>query len=156
MNTFVIYDSEFGNTEQIAEAISDTLCEFGQVQTVRVQHTHPLDLDGVDLLILGCPTQRWRPTRAMRDLLEYIPAESLSRLEVACFDTRFDQSSLLTGSAAELMTRKLRKRGASHLLPAESFFVMGMHGPLKNGELERAVSWARTLYKKSDVTTPHG
>ena len=151
MNTLVIYDSEFGNTEQIAEAISNTLCEFGRVQTVRVQHTHPLNLDGVDLLILGSPTQGWRPTVAMRSLLEYIPTEALSRLEIACFDTRIDMSTWLTGSAAELMTRKLHKRDASHLLPAVSFLVTGMHGPLKTGELERAVNWARSLYKKSDV-----
>ena len=87
----------------------------------------------------------------MRSLLEYIPAEVLHTLTITCGDTRFNLSSLITGSAAELMTRKLGKRGAAHLLPAESFFVEGMHGPLKSGELERAVTWAQMLHEQSNI-----
>ena len=91
MNTVVVYDSRFGNTEQLAQAIAETLREWGQVRTVRVEHAHPLGLQGVDLLILGCPTQQWRPTRAMRFLLDYSSPDSLSHLAIACFDTRLGQ-----------------------------------------------------------------
>ncbi len=153
MNTVVVYDSQFGNTEQLAQTIAETLREWGQVHTVRVEHTHPLGLQGVDLLILGCPTQQWRPTRAMRFLLEYIPLESLSRLTVACFDTRLGQPQWMTGSAAGVMTKKLRKMGVSHLYPPESFLVKGMHGPLEGGELERAANWARMLREKVEEDT---
>ena len=153
MNTVVVYDSQFGNTEQIAKTIAETLREWGQVHTVRVEHTHPLGLQGVDLLILGYPTQQWRPTQAMRFLLEYIPHESLSRLAVACFDTRLGQPQWMTGSAAGVMTKKLRKMGVSHLYPPESFLVKGMHGPLENGELERAANWARMLREKIQEDT---
>jgi flavodoxin len=152
MNTVIVYDSAFGNTEQIAQAIAGTFREDGQVRIVRVEHTHPLYLHDVDLLVLGCPTQKRRPTPAMRSLLEYIPAEALNRLAVACFDTRFSQSSRITGSAARWMARKLSKRGASHLLPGESFLVKGTHGPLENGEVERAISWARMLQEKGSVS----
>ncbi|MGB8346878.1 MAG: flavodoxin domain-containing protein [Ktedonobacteraceae bacterium] len=147
MNTFVVYDSTFGNTKQVAEAIANALREYGSVEVVSVEHTHPLALEGVDVLILGCPTQGWRPTQAMRDLLEYIPTESLQRLNIACFDTRFDRSAMVTGSAAKLMARKLSKRGALHLLPTESFFVEGTHGPLKSGELEQAANWANLIHE---------
>jgi hypothetical protein len=87
----------------------------------------------------------------MRSLVEIIPAEALKRLAIACFDTRFNQPSWMTGSAAALMSRKLSKRGASHLLPAASFHVQGTHGPLVSGELERAVAWARMLYERHTV-----
>jgi flavodoxin len=152
MNTVVVYDSQFGNTEQLAQTIAETLRECGQVRTVRVEHTHPLGLQGVDLLILGCPTQQWRPTQAMRFLLEYIPLESLSRLAVACFDTRLGQPQWMTGSAARVMTKKLRKMGISHLYPPESFLVKGMHGPLESGEVERAANWARMLREKVEAS----
>lgn len=152
MNTVIVYDSAFGNTEQIAQVIAETFREDGQVRIVRVEHTHPLYLHDVDLLVLGCPTQNWRPTPAMRSLVEYIPAEDLYRLTFACFDTRFSQSSRITGSAARWMTRNLRKRGASHLLPGESFFVKGRHGPLENGEVERAIRWARMLQETGSVS----
>ncbi len=147
MNTFIVYDTTFGNTKQVAEAIANALREYGSVGLVSIEHTHPLALEGVDVLILGCPTQGWRPTQAMHALLEYIPTESLKRLTIACFDTRFDRSARITGSAAKLMARKLSKRGALHLLPAESFFVEGTHGPLKSGELEQAANWARLIHE---------
>jgi flavodoxin len=150
MNTVVVYDSQFGNTEQLAQTIAETLRECGQVHTVRVEHTHP-GLQGVDLLILGCPTQQWRPTRAMRFLLEYISLESLSHLAVACFDTRWGQPRWMTGSAAGMLTKKLRKMGVSHLFPPESFLVKGMQGPLESGELERAANWARMLREKVEI-----
>ncbi len=41
MNTLVIYDSQYGNTERIARAIADTLCAFGQAQVARVDPAHP-------------------------------------------------------------------------------------------------------------------
>ncbi|HJT59028.1 MAG TPA: flavodoxin domain-containing protein, partial [Ktedonobacteraceae bacterium] len=142
MNTLVVYDTQFGTTEEVARTIAETLRSYGQVQTVRVEHTHPLYLDGVDLLILGCPTQKWNATPETLSLLDYIPPTSLSRLAVACFDTRLDQPQRLTGSAAERMVKKLSKKNVARLLPSESFLVRGMHGPLKDGELERAVIWA--------------
>lgn len=37
MNTFIVYDSQFGNTERIAQAIADTLRAFGQAQAVLIQ-----------------------------------------------------------------------------------------------------------------------
>ncbi len=151
MNTLIVYDSRFGNTEHIVQSIANTLYEGGLVRTVRVEHTHPLELQGVDLLIIGCPTQEWRPTPAMRSLLEYISPAALSRMTVACFDTRLDQPRWMTGSAAEQLTKKLRKMGVAHLFPPQSFLVKGIHGPLANGEVERASTWARTLLEKVDV-----
>lgn len=146
MNSLIVYDSKFGNTEHIVQAIADTLSEYGKVRTVRVEHTHPLELEGVDLLLLGCPTQGWNASPLMRSFLGYASPETLGKVAVACFDTRFDRSEWLTGSAAKKMTARLRKLGIGHLLPRESFFVEGTQGPLKSGELVRAVNWARRLH----------
>jgi flavodoxin I len=151
MNTVIAYDSLFGNTEQVVLTIADALRAYGPVQTVRVEHTHPLYVQEVDLLILGCPTQKWGTTPAMSALLEYIPADALKRLAVACFDTRLDEPQWVTGSAAERMTSKLRKRGASRLFPPQSFLVKGTHGPLEDGELERAAHWAAKLREQVEV-----
>lgn len=145
MNTCIVYDSAFGNTRQVAEALANALREFGQVEIVAVERTHPLELANMDVLILGSPTQGWRPTPTMRDLLEYIPAEALNKLTIACFDTRYERSTMITGSAAKQMAKRLHKRGASHLLPVKSFFVEGTLGPLKAGELEEAVKWSHII-----------
>ena len=60
MNTLVVYDSQFGNTERIAQAIAGTLRSFGQAQAVRVDPAHPVEFQGVDMLILPCDDSRSR------------------------------------------------------------------------------------------------
>ena len=62
MNALVVYDSQYGNTERIAQAIADTLGEFGEARAVRLDPGQPVESQGVDMFIVGCPTQGWRPT----------------------------------------------------------------------------------------------
>ena len=76
MNTLVVYDSQCGNTARIAQAIADTLRASGQAQAVRVDPTHPVSFQRVDLLIVGCPTQGFRPTPAMQSFLGTVPFQS--------------------------------------------------------------------------------
>ena len=151
MKTVVVYDSGFGNTEQVAQAIAQVLHAYGQVQTVRVEHTHPLELQGVDLLLFGCPTQKWNATPAMRSLIDHSSRASLNLLAVACFDTRFDKPKWMTGSAAERLVKQLREKGVTRLFPPESFLVEGTQGPLKSGELERAARWAQKLHEQVET-----
>src|SRR5260370_16423160 len=89
MNTFIVYDSQFGNTERIAQAIADTLRAFGQASAVRVDPAHPVSFQGMDVLILGCPTQGMRPTPAMQSFLGNVSSHRLLPLAVACFYTLF-------------------------------------------------------------------
>ncbi len=149
MNALIVYDSQFGNTERIAQRITSTLSEFGQARAVRVGQVHSEELQGVNMLILGCPTQGMRQTPAMQSFLASIPREWLSGLSVACFDTRF-RGGFWKFSAAPGMAKQLRTMGVGLLVPPESFFVKSMkkEGPLLAGELERAASWAHMLNEK--------
>lgn len=157
MNTVVVYDSQFGNTEQIAQAIAGTLRAFGQAQAVRVAPAHPVELKGVDLLILGCPTQGFRPTPAMLSFLGKVSNQSLSGLTVACFDTRF-RGRLWKHSAAQHMAGQLHTMQVDPLVPPESFFVKftkSGKGPLLAGEVERAASWASGVHQQYEAQAPH-
>jgi len=155
MNTVVVYDSQYGNTERIAQAIADTLRAFGQAQAIRVDPAHPVSFQGVDLLILGSPTQGFRPTLVMQFLLGNISSQALRGLAVACFDTRF-RGRLWKSSAAPRMARQLRTMGVEPIIPPESFFVKAMkkEGPLLAGEVERAATWARMLFTKAEASHP--
>ncbi len=56
MNTLIVYDTSFGNTERIADAICDGLEAFGEVRVVTAAEA---DIGpAVDLLLVGGPTQR--------------------------------------------------------------------------------------------------
>ena len=157
MNTVVVYDSQFGNTEQIAQAIASNLRAFGQAQAVRVDPAHPVEFQGVDLLILGCPTQGFRPTPAMLSFLGKVSSQSLSGLTVACFDTRF-RGRLWKHSAAQHMAGQLHTMGVEPIVVPESFFVKFTRegkGPLLAGEVERAASWALSVHQQYMAPQPH-
>jgi menaquinone-dependent protoporphyrinogen IX oxidase len=89
MNTLVLYDSQYGDTQLIAQAIADKLAEFGEARAVRLDPRQPVELQGVEVFMVGCPTQGWRPTPAIQSFLEEVSSEELRGQAVACFDTRF-------------------------------------------------------------------
>ncbi len=152
MNALIVYDSQFGNTERIAQCINSALSEFGHARAVRVDHVYFEELQGMDMLILGCPTQGMRQTPAMQSFIAHIPRELLNGLCVACFDTRY-RGGFWMLSAAPAMAKQLRMMGVELVVPPESFFVKSMkkEGPLLDGEMERAASWATKLIEKIAV-----
>jgi flavodoxin len=154
MDALVLYDSQYGDTRRIAQAIADKLAEFGEARAVRLDPRQALELQGVDVFIVGCPTQGWRPTPAIQSFLEEVSSEELRGLAVACFDTRFRLPRFMTGSAANVMAGKLREKGSSLLVAPESFFVKGTEGPLRDGELERASTWARQIVDEVEAFRP--
>jgi flavodoxin I len=144
MKTLVLYDSAYGNTEQIARAIGSAIaCD---VDVLRIGEVNPSGLEPVDFLFIGSPTQSGKPTQAMTDFLDGIPEAVLKRINLVAFDTRL-QSSLagLFGYAAGKIANNLRSKGASLVSSPEGFFVKGKEGPLKEGEPERAALWAENI-----------
>ncbi len=157
MKTLIIYDSLYGNTEKIAQAIGNTIGTLGEVDVVRVGTVKPEQLAGIQLLVVGSPTQQFRPTAAMKSFLNNIPKNGLKGINVAAFDTRLTMSEIekspplpffvrIYGYAAARIANQLKKKGGELVVPAEGFFVDGMKGPLVEGELERAEKWARVLF----------
>ena len=149
MNSLIVYDSQYGNTERIAQCITSTLKDFGQARAVQVDQIYLEEFEGMDMLILGCPTQGMRQTPAMQSFIAHIPRELLNSLSVACFDTRF-RGGFWMLSAAPAMAKQLHMMGVEPVVPPESFYVKAMkkEGPLLAGEMERAASWANKLIEK--------
>jgi flavodoxin I len=141
MKALVIYDSAYGNTEQVAQAIGASI---GAVVRL-ASDVRAADLDGVELLVVGSPTHGGWPGEALARWLKTPPR--LEGVKVAAFDTRVDSKlgRALFGFAAPRMARMLEKSGGRLVTPPEGFFVLGDCGPLKAGELERAAEWAKRM-----------
>ena len=56
MRAFVVYESLYGNTHAVAEAIAVGLREHGEVDLVAVADAASLNLADADLLVVGGPT----------------------------------------------------------------------------------------------------
>ena len=153
MKTLVVYDSIFGNTEKIAQAIADSL---GSDSPIKLAGFVTLEqLKSADLLVFGSPTRSFAATPAMMSLLESIPADGLDGKTAAAFDTRLKMTGLKGllfgkmidkgGYAAPILAEQLRSKGAMIIQPPEGFFVQTEKGPLVHGEIERAETWAKSL-----------
>jgi flavodoxin len=157
VKALIVYDSVFGNTEQIAKAIGDSIAELTSTEVVKVSEAKLEQLQGTGLLIVGSPTRAFKPTKAIVDFLIQIPSNGLKGIDVAAFDTRVNTEDVnsrilngfvkIFGYAAKPIADKLQKKGGNLMLPPEGFFVKDNEGPLKEGELERAAEWAKQVMK---------
>jgi flavodoxin len=160
MKTLIVYDSFFGNTKEIAQAIGDSLAHDHSVEITQVNNIKPGQLTGVELLIVGSPTRAFRPTKSITDFLNKVPPNGLDGVKVMAFDTRASVADINSrmlktlvkafGYAAEPITKLLRKKGGDLIIPPEGFFVEASEGPLKDGELKRAADWVRLAIDSLD------
>lgn len=151
----VVYDSVFGNTEQVAKAIGGALGPHGSIEVLKVDSVKPEQLTGLDLLVVGSPTRGFRPTASTSNLLKAIPDNGLRGVKVAAFDTRIDMADVnstvlkvmvkIFGYAAKPISDRLVKKGGELVITPEGFFVADREGPLKEGELERAAEWGKRI-----------
>lgn len=161
MKCLILYDSQFGNTEKIAQAIARGLEERHEVAMLRVSQADANQLTGCDLLVAGSPTQGFRATKASSTLLKGLPKNAFKGIKVTAFDTRFTEQKIkesarflpalvkMFGYAAEPLAEQLVSKGGQLIAPAEGFFVGDTEGPLLEGELERAEVWGKRLGERS-------
>src|SRR5579884_2519829 len=146
MKTIVVYESRFGNTERIARAIAAGLEAAGPVSLVRATDGSTLDVDGVDLLVVGGPTEGHGVSPTFRAWLAQLPPNALNGVAAASFDTRLRWPAFLSGSAARGIAKTLQKKGARLVAPPESFLVdSARESALLEGESERASGWAAKI-----------
>ena len=166
MSAVVIYESVYGNTRAVAEAIAEGL---GDARILSV-HEAPAQVQEEELVVIGGPTHMHgmatsRSRQAAVDALHEDGNEHQIEpgateepglrawlrdlpegpdIKAAAFDTRIDRSPWLTGAASRGIAKRLRQRRYD-VLDSESFLVEESEGPLADGELDRAREWGRKL-----------
>lgn len=130
MLALVVYESMFGNTKQIAEAVAEGVGAVLPVKTLEVRIAPVAMASDVDLLVVGGPThirgmstERTRASAAAQpahrtasdtigicEWLEQLETPGANRM-AAAFDTRVNAPQVLTGSAARGYAKRLAKAG---------------------------------------------
>jgi flavodoxin len=156
MNALVLYESKYGNTEKVAEAIALALQESMATRLAAVGEIDDCAtaLQGVSLLVVGGPTHRHGVSAILRETLACLGTHALDGVRVATFDTRLHGPRIVTGSAAVRLARVLRRHGAWVVVPPASFLVEGGEGPLDTGEVEHARSFAHEVLEALGVRLP--
>ncbi len=169
MNTLIVYESMFGNTRTLAEAIAETLQSAGAGVTVTTAADAPADVADFDLVVVGAPTHAhtlpqtssrkeaaaWAddPQKALAleaGAQEPGVREWLDRLlltepqpRFAAFSTRADIPRIFAGDAAAAIKRRLHKRDVK--VDAHADFLVDLESHLVTGEELRAKEWAARL-----------
>jgi menaquinone-dependent protoporphyrinogen IX oxidase len=146
----VVFDTSYGNTKKIAEAISETLKESGiEVDLFDVKDVKKLSAKDYNFLVLGSPTRFGTMSFAIRGFLGKVKSEEWMNKPFAAFDTENPENIERSArenkewSAAEKIAAKLKDKKMNQLLPVLKALVLGQKGPLKEGEIERAEEYAR-------------
>ncbi len=172
MRALVVYESMYGNTHQIAEAVAEGLSTSLETEVVSVHDAGPDRVDSADLVVVGGPTHTHGMTHestrqaaveaaedpdgelhldpdaageGVREWLEGLG--SMSGL-AAAFDTRRDLAPVLTGRASKGIAKQLRRHGFDVVADPESFLV-DKETQLEPDEIERARSWGERLARSA-------
>jgi hypothetical protein len=163
MKALVVYESMFGNTEQIARAVAAGLGESVEVQVVEVAEAAGEPGPDVPLIVAGGPTHAFSMSRentradaiskgahegerefGLREWMAALPSGQHSE-KMATFDTKIKSMRHLPGSAAKSAARSAHRHGYESVARAESFYVDDVDGPLLDGETDRARASGRQL-----------
>ena len=168
MRALVVYESMYGNTRAIAEAIAEGIRPVHDVVVVPVGRVGPQLVDGPFLLVVGGPThahgmtrQRTREAAAeaagkqdstvvLEDgatgpgVREWLASLGHLNVLAAAFDTRVDWPAVLSGRASKAIDRELENHGAHRVADPESFLVT-KENELEPGEEDRARRWGESL-----------
>jgi len=168
MRAVIIYESMFGNTHTIADAIAKGLEPMDNVVVVPMVGAGRERLGDADLLVVGGPThyhgmsrtrtRKWAAAIAQKpknDLVlerdaqgpavrDWLRSLDHGHTRFAAFDTRFKGPAVLRGRASKVIGRKLRRHGFEMVATPESFFVT-LKNHLEPGEEARAREWGKRL-----------
>ena len=168
MKSLVIYESMYGNTHLIANAIAAGLSDAGETVVMPLYQVVDGSLRDIDLLVVGGPTHahglsrsrtRRAAAKAADDPQKHLTLEAQGAgrglrdwfedvrdlpQKGAAFDTRVDMAPVLTGRAARGIAKRLRHRGC-HLVTAPESFLVDKSNQLLAGEEDRARQWAAGL-----------
>lgn len=159
----IVYESMFGGTRRIADAIAEGLSASADCTVVEVAHAPSVIGHDLDLLVIGAPTHAFglSTPATRREAEAEISGPVISReqgvrewlaglivltpmIRTAAFDTRVKQR-WVPGSAAHRIARAANHKGLTPVAAPMSFRVEGKTGPLLAGELDRAREWGHAL-----------
>lgn len=147
VSVFVFYDSKYGNTKLVAEKIAEGLKSEGI--TADLGYVREVQLDSAvcsDVIVLGAPNHMGRPSRAMKQFVDYLATADLKATRVAVFGTYAGRARPVDRAVKKLEGMVEAKLPSLKLvLPGLSVRVNGVRGPVIEDELPKCVEFGRAI-----------
>jgi len=145
MKALIVYDTKYGMTEQVANAIMKGMKESGvsEIALKKVGDANEADFKGSDAWIFGSPVHLGGATGDAKKALKMAIETGVSGKKGTAFDTRFVNA---TGKgAAEKMMEKLEEAGVGKAAEPQWFGVLKTKGPLAEGEEAKAIAFGKKI-----------
>lgn len=145
MQGLVVYDSVYGNTEDVAIAIADEIKELGHHAELWVlkECGIPKKIDA-DFLFVGSPTRIHNMTRRAKKFIKELDPKGLGSRPILFFDTEFESVIAANGhSAAQRMHDLAKLRGLNAKEPVLKCGIVESQGPLSPDALDKARRYVR-------------
>jgi flavodoxin len=148
MKGIVVFDSVYGNTKQVAEAIAEQIRTDGHsADTLNLGEREAKKVEA-DFMFVGSPTRMGRMTKKAKGFVEGLDVEYWKSRPIVTFDTvgpvpedgekRKKWLERVTKSAATRMQELARERGLSAHPEVLHVAVTGFKGPLASDALDMA------------------
>lgn len=162
MRAVVVYESTYGDTRPVAEAIAEGLGGSATVDVLPVSGARDVNFSDLDLLVVGAPTHVHdeprgsgsgtsvgddlvlEPGVTVSGIREWLTSQRQARGRAATFDTRIEGTTVITEPASERLADLFSDTQFELVAGPESFLV-DENARLRPGEEERARQWGDTL-----------
>ncbi|MGY5855162.1 MAG: flavodoxin family protein [Candidatus Thorarchaeota archaeon] len=144
----IVYESLYGNTKKIAEAICGGIRKVEGVECLikKTGELHTDDLCDYDAIILGCPNHNQGPALNLVKFIDRASIVHLSGKIGAAFDTYTGgNKDVAVAKLESAITEKLPGISLEGRLSAK---VTGRKGPLTDDEESRALDFGTQFAKK--------
>ncbi|HUJ84634.1 MAG TPA: flavodoxin domain-containing protein [Candidatus Acidoferrales bacterium] len=151
MKVYVVYDSQYGNTKAAAEKIVEGISKVEGFETA-IGYVKEVDLGKLaeyDAIILGAPNHMGRPSRTIKRFIDRLSKGNLKANAVAVFGTysgRLREPDRSVKKLEQIVGKKLPR--LKLLLPGLSIRVIGIPGPIAEGELPRCVEFGEKIARQ--------
>ncbi|MEM3090535.1 MAG: flavodoxin domain-containing protein [Candidatus Bathyarchaeia archaeon] len=142
----IVFESRFGNTKRVAEAIIEGINEVGGLE-VSLKELKEVDLKEIslcDAILVGSPNHVGGPTRGIKGFIDKLGELKLVGKKFAVFDTYMGRDF---EKAVKKMEKQISEKapGLRRIAAGLSIKVQGIKGPIVEGELPKCKEFGKNI-----------
>jgi len=146
IKVIVVYESKYGNTKQVAEAIIEGINEIERIEAVlkEPKHVEPTEVFDYDVILIGSPNHFGGPTRGIKKFIDKLGKLGVKGRMFAVFDTYIKGDF---EKAVKKMEKRINEKvpELKQIASGLSIKVQGTKGPILEEELPKCKEFGKKI-----------
>lgn len=142
----MVYESQYGNTQRVAETIVEGMRDAGRIETY-LSNVKDVNVDTIanyDAILLGGPNHAGGPMKSIKKFIDQLTNLPLDGKQFAVFDTYMGKD---VETAVTKMEQRIHEKAPALQMLARglSIRVERMKGPIADGELPKCKEFGAAI-----------